>query len=173
MKPNVRKTVLLFNLAGAFVCLVLYGASFSGLTIDRLAIWFPVLFAWLLLNFLLVFTLALKSFADHGPRNWPRWAKWVSRVLALILGVHFLVILIQEKGGIAAIRDGVFVVSARGHVIREITESEFARFKAAELRFMSYAFLNAFCMLALELWIPKTEIDSEQALTDRSSPTRD
>jgi hypothetical protein len=170
--------VSLFDLTGAFVCLILYAASFIGLTIDKIGLWFLIGLVCLFLNFLLLFAFSPESFIYRrekgGMKAWPKWAKWVSRSLALLLGLHLLMILIQGKGGVAAIHDGAFVLSARGHVIREITESEYLRFKAAELRFMSFGLLNGFCMLALEWWLPKIEIeeDSEQALTDRSSPTR-
>ncbi len=66
--------------------------------------------------------------------GFPGWVVAAGLVLFAYAIANFLLFMAATEGGNPSIRDGKFVLLQHGHLIREITSSEYRSFKVNELR---------------------------------------
>ncbi len=64
----------------------------------------------------------------------PRWVITLGTIIFIYVIVNFVLFILASKGGSPSIHDGKFVLQDHGRLIREITASEYASFRANEVR---------------------------------------
>src|SRR5438552_4154608 len=64
----------------------------------------------------------------------PSWASAMVVVLFIYALVNFGLFMLRTEGGNPAVDHGRFVLKSHGHLIREITSTEYAAFRANEIR---------------------------------------
>ncbi|UVE68227.1 hypothetical protein L2Y90_29415 [Burkholderia pyrrocinia] len=64
----------------------------------------------------------------------PSWITVVGTMLFIYALANFFLFMLHTEGGNPAVQDGRYVLLNHGKLIRELTTSEFAAFKASELR---------------------------------------
>jgi len=77
-------------------------------------------------------------------RALPRAVRAVSWVLAAFFIAQLVLLFFVDGAGVAAILDGQYVIEARGTVLKVISEAEYFRAKAFELRFISSLWIYMF-----------------------------
>jgi hypothetical protein len=66
--------------------------------------------------------------------TFPGWVVAVGGVIFAYAIINFLLFMVGTHGGSPSIHDGKFILQDHGRLIREITASEYASFKANEIR---------------------------------------
>jgi hypothetical protein len=60
----------------------------------------------------------------------------------LFFAFHFILCLFQSHGAAPAIKDGEYVLDNHGYIIQTISQAEFLKLKAAELRLVGYSSIS-------------------------------
>jgi hypothetical protein len=139
-----------------------YIESFSSASTDNFFLWHVPLFFGLiaLLGPICVLeypasraaTFALKGFA----RGLPNWVAPCSWLLLLIALGHFAWFAVHSGSGAPAILDGQYVLDARGHILRVLTQSEYFKLRAAEARMFETTLIYLYFTPLMYWWFPKT-----------------
>src|SRR5580698_1764834 len=136
MVQVIRRSLEFASVCGLLASILIYIASYLGATMESIAYAAIVLHGGI---FVTLLATSVVQYKDH-----PFWRsnrikppKPVARamtVLALFFAFHFFLFLVQSHGAAPAIRDGEYVLNNHGHIIGVITQAEFVKLKAAELR---------------------------------------
>ena len=162
MNQTVRSALSVSDALAAAVAVLAYFSSFFGGTLDRLGLLMLLLFGLFFGNCaLLVFFRpedTPRAFDCWRSKQWPPWAQWTAKLLTVILIGHFVAFWFLSGWGVPQIKEGIYVIAARGHVLREITESEFVMLKAAELRLLSALWIALFIPLTFDWWFSREQL---------------
>ena len=85
----------------------------------------------------------------------PRWIVLAMQLIAFGFAAHFVVFLVQSHMASPAIKDGQYVLSDHGRVVKLLTQAEYFRLKGAELRMFSTAWMCFYFILAVYWWFPR------------------
>lgn len=134
-----------------------YIYSFFGAPVDKILPWMvPLVLGWMVL---VVSIYAIEYPASRSPsfawkvysRGMPNWAAPCFWILQLIVIVSLVWFAIQGGWGVPAIMDGQYVLDARGHILRVLTQAEYFTLKEAELRAIT-AIMISFYFLPMMYW---------------------
>jgi hypothetical protein len=91
-------------------------------------------------------TFFWKGFA----RSVPKWGVLCVKIFWLIALAHFIWFFINSHHAVPLIKDGQFILSSRGRIVKVLTEQEYLTLKSEELR--GFAALMVGCYLAPMLY---------------------
>lgn len=161
------------NALPAATAVVLYCSNFVGLTLESVRGFFAVFIVWFLVNCVLLMIDNPRQIFEFPKRSrirdWPKWAKWIAGVLTAMVITHFLAFVSINDWGAPQIKNGVYVLGARGNVIREITESEYISVKAQEMRLVFAFWLTVFLQLTFQWRFSKPRDTQADTSEERSS----
>ncbi len=156
VKRTLRGFMAALSVLGLGASVSAYVGSYSGLTMNTLPLWAIGLHVGtiaLILPIIAVEYSAVRErsfFWDKFANGRPKWIVPAMQILGVFFFVHFLVFLIQSHVAGPGIRNGAYVLESHGRIVRVITESEYLKLKAAELRFfatgwMFFYFISSAC----------------------------
>lgn len=158
MNRSLRITLTAADALAVIIALGGYISSFFNQTVERFGGAIFVLFGLFFLNCVLLLYFrpaeALK-FSWRFSKLLPWWARWTSTLLAIMVIGHFAAFWIRSGWGVPQVRDGVYVIAARGQVLKEITESEYVLLEAAELRLICIFWIAGFIHLVFDWWFER------------------
>jgi hypothetical protein len=140
MRLNARWGLAFLSASGIAMCILAYIESFFGATIGSSR-------AWIILLVIGVFALgipvqileypaskALAFYWKGFARGMPIWVVPCARLLLLTALAHFVWFAVHSGWGVPAIVDGQYVIDARGHILRVLTQAEYLTLEEAWLR---------------------------------------
>jgi hypothetical protein len=162
MSVMIRRLFALVSLVGVAASLYVYGASFFGLILDssKSQLWF---FALHLFIFVLYAPICiLESQAMRERTFWKKFKlgkpTWVIRGINLagvLFFVHFVLFFALSHAASPKIIDGAFVLSDHGTIKKVLTQAQYFRIKAAELRIFPTGWLSFYSVCAAYWWFPR------------------
>lgn len=88
-------------------------------------------------------------------RGLPKWAVRVIQIGGIFFAAHFVLFLVQSHAASPEIMNGVYVLNNHGHIVKELTESQYRWLKGSELRLFATGWLSFYLALALYWWFPR------------------
>ena len=160
-KPTISTTrglLAVLSLVGFAASMVIYAASFKGLTIDRIGIWAFVLHCGIFLSLIPIYVIespAIRDrtfFWDGFKRDKPVWALPLIQFLGLFFIVHFVLFFLASHGASPKIVDGKFVLDNHGQIKKSLTEAEFISLKGYELRIFATGWMSFYSVSTIYWW---------------------
>jgi hypothetical protein len=159
----VRRSLAIVSVSGLLASIVIYVASYRGATMDSIGRWAIVLHIG-------IFVLLLPMYAVEYPavrqriffpkgfaRGMPEWVVPGIKLLALFFAVHFVLFLMQSHASAPEIKNGEYVLSDHGKIVKTLTQAEFYKLKDAELRLFATGWMF-FYFVPMAYWrFPRTE----------------
>jgi hypothetical protein len=103
-------------------------------------------------------------------RGMPSWVAPCIKVFWLITVAHFVWFFVQTGAGVPIIKDGQYVLSNRGRILKVISQTDYLRLKEGELRMFAALMISCYLVPTIYWWFPRT---NQQAVSDQSpSPNR-
>ena len=140
MGLGTRKLLAFLSCCGLAACTLAYVVSFFGATMNDSS-------GWIIILCIGVFALgvpvqileypgsrALTFYWKGFARGMPSWVAPCARILWLIAIAHFAWFALHSGWGVPAILDGQYVIDARGHILRVLTQAEYLTLQEAWLR---------------------------------------
>jgi hypothetical protein len=134
-----RRILALAALAGFLGALAVHLAALSGIDVAE-----PFPAVWMLhVGIFVVFgPYVFSSRKTMGSRpswaqyrdNVPSWVLWTGLGIFAYAFLNFALFMSATEGGNAALREGKYLLLQHGTLIRELTQAEYAAFKANEVR---------------------------------------
>jgi hypothetical protein len=84
----------------------------------------------------------------------PKWVVPTIKLLGLFSLFHFILFLVQSHVASPQIKDGQYVLT-RGQIVVVLTQSEFFRLKAAELRMFAAGWIFFYFVPTMYWWFPR------------------
>jgi hypothetical protein len=167
-----------FSAVLLIVCVVVHASTFLG--IDPIAKWpgvmflhvaiFPPFFA--AVYYSKGFGIKDQMHQQRAGKSAPRWLRILTGAFFVYAFLNFAVFAILSEGGMPAKRDGKYVVTSRGKVLRELSEAEFHRRQAYVVRGFSGHWMLFGCASLMFLVGEarlRRDVEAEPALSSRSS----
>ena len=158
MRRLIALTAGLLCLASIY-CFI---ASFFGLNLDRLGLKVVLLHGGIFaLGLPLIAADKIRARAHRlsprelNPDRKPAWLSQISIGLFLFFLVMFLSFLLLSHAATPDIKDGEHVLNSHGRIIGYISEKDYFRLKAWELRFFASGWLCLYFRLMIDWWFPK------------------
>ena len=85
-------------------------------------------------------------------RGMPIWVVACIRVLELTFVAHLVWFALQSGWGVPEILDGQYILGARGHILRVISQAEYLRLREGELRVFS-SLVISFYFVHMTYWL--------------------
>ena len=161
MVSLVRRCLALVAASALAASLTVYALSFVGTSMDGM-------FRWAMLLHAGVFALVLPMYAveysaiknskylwDTIWRGLPKWAVRAIQIGGLFFAAHFVLFLVQSHAASPEIINGEYVLNSHGHIVKELTESQYRWLKGSELRLFATGWLSFYLALALYWWFPR------------------
>jgi hypothetical protein len=161
MVSLVRRGLALIAASALAASLTVYALSFVGTTMDGM-------FRWAMLLHAGVFALVLPMYAveysaiknskylwDRILRGLPKWAIRAIQIGGLFFAAHFILFLVQSHAASPEIINGEYVLNNHGHIVKELTESQYRWLKGSELRLFATGWMSFYLALALYWWFPR------------------
>jgi hypothetical protein len=153
-----RWLLAVLSLAGFAASIVIYIASFRGLTLDRMGIWAFALHVGIFLPLIPLYAIEYPAirdrtfFRDGFKRDKPRWAVPLIQSFALFFIVHFVLFFLVGYGASPKVVDGKFVLDNHGQIKKLLTESEFLSLKGYELRIFATGWMFFYSVSTIYWW---------------------
>ena len=135
----MNRIVSLVALLGFVLAAAVHVASLAGVDVSQ-----RIPFVWLLhVGIFVVFVpfvlssrkvLGAKPSLSGMRALVPNWVFIAGATISAYALLNFVLFIVATQGGNPAILDGRYVLQSHGHLIREITQSEYVAFRANELR---------------------------------------
>ena len=156
----VRGVAAVLSLFGLAISGWIYALTFFGFSRNNGATWPRFLQLGIFLLLLPIFALEYSTkgrtfFWKDFSAGKPKWLVTAVQVLALFFFVHFLLFLVQSHMAGPGIRNGQYVLQSHGRIIRAITESEYMKLKAAELRLFAAGWIFFYFVPTVYWWSPR------------------
>ena len=162
--PDVRRLFALLGACGLAVSAFSYVESFSTERMDTIfrssVILVPIWMALLIPMYAIEYpasrawNFAWKVLA----RGMPRWVAPSFNLLLLISLGHILWFAVHAGGwGAPDIWDGQYVLAARGHILKTLTQTEYLELRAAEARMFATAMFSLFFPLTMYWWFRRND----------------
>ncbi len=137
-----------------------YAGSYSRLTMNTLPLWAIGLHVGTIALILPIVAVEHSALRERGffwhkfASGRPKWIVPTMQILGVFFFVHFLVFLIQSHVAGPGIKNGEYVLESHGRIVRVITESEYLKLKAAELRFFATGWMFFYFTSSVCWWFP-------------------
>lgn len=145
----LRKLLACLSACGIAVSVIAYIQGMSGTTIDDRYQWLVVLTAGAIALQIPIFCLersALRTFSWKGlARGLPKWAVNCIKLAWLITLAHMIWFFLESHHAVPIIKDGQFVLSSRGRIVKVLTQKQYVSFTAHDLS--EFAMLMIACYL--------------------------
>ncbi len=157
MAPDIRRFLASLSACGIATSLIAYIESFSATRVDSTFRWSIILIPGWMALFIPIYALEYPasrapSFSWKGfARGMPSWVVLCSRLLFLIAIGHLAWFAVHSGWGVPTIRDGQYVLIARGRVLKILTEAEYLKLAAAGARTFA-AMMIAFYFVPMVYW---------------------
>lgn len=133
-------------------------ATFSGLTMDSLGL--KIILPLHLGLFVLYALLLLVERPSKGLglfRGRPLWVLRSTQILFLLFAAVFFAFMASSHAASPEIVNGQYVLSDHGRVVRPISEGEYLRLKASELRLFASGWMVFYYPLTMAWWFPRQD----------------
>jgi hypothetical protein len=143
----------------ASTCIFIW--SFFGGTLDKLGIkviWLTLGTCLLYAPLIAIEYRAIRAQNFFGARfgiGKPKWIISVTKFLLLFFVINFGVFLIAGHTASPEIKDGAYVLSDHGQIIRTLTKTEYGRLKGGELRLFASGWILFYFVLISYWWFPR------------------
>jgi hypothetical protein len=133
---------------------MVYVGSFLGITLDGAGLWIMIL---PILLFVICFMTIATEYKDQtfSRRKYARPTGWVAHgiyVFGVFAAAHFVLFLVEGHEAAPMIKDGEYVLSQHGYIVKFLSQSEYLRLKAAELRLFASGWMF-FYSLPTAYWL--------------------
>jgi hypothetical protein len=158
MKHAVWLCLAVVSVLGLAASVSCYVGSFFGMALDRLPSWAVLLHLGTIVLILPVIALEYSgrsdrsSFWERFADSMPGWTVPAVKLLAVFFFVHFVVFLVQSHVAAPAIRNGQYVLESHGRLVKVITETEYLKLKAAELRLFATGWIFFYLISSTYWW---------------------
>ncbi len=163
MASNSRRILAALSACVIIANFFAYIYSFFGASVERIYPWFiPFILGWVVL-FSPIYareypasrspSFALKGFA----RGMPNWVAPCSWLLLLVAIAHFLWFAVHSGWGVPAILDGQYVLAARGHILKVLTQGEYLRLSGAGARMFAAMMVYFYFVPMVYWWFRRNE----------------
>jgi hypothetical protein len=161
MATIMRRFLAGLSACGIAVSIVAYVESLSGTTIGDRSERMIVLGVGVIAIHIPMFVLERSSvksatlFWKEFARGVPRWGVLCVKSFWLIALMYFVWFYIKSHHAVPLIKDGEFILSSRGRIVKVLTQQEYLTLKSEELRV--FAALMFACYLApmMYWWFPR------------------
>jgi hypothetical protein len=161
MTPIIRRILALISGCGLAAGIGIYIASYAGGTMDNLFRWAIVLHIGVFLLMLSMYVTDYSAFRSglffwEGFRQgMPKWVVRTIRLFGAFFVIHFVVFLLQSHAASPEFRDGIYVLNNHGHIVKMLTQSEYFRLKAGELRLFATGWIFFYFVPTAYWWFPR------------------
>lgn len=161
MVSLLRRCLALIAASALAASLIVYALSFVGTTMDEMFRLAMLLHAGVFALFLPMYAVeysAIKNskyFWDTIWRGLPKWAVRSIQIVGLLFAAHFVLFLVQSHAASPEIINGEYVLNSHGHIVKELTESQYRWLKGSELRLFATGWMSFYIALALYWWFPR------------------
>jgi len=98
------------------------------------------------------------SFSWKGfARGMPSWVAPCSRLLSLIALAHFVWFAVHSGWGVPAIEDGQYVLTARGKILKVLTQAEYLKLTAAGGRMFATMMISFYFVPMMYWWFRRNQ----------------
>src|SRR5215469_3887386 len=157
----VRRLLAVLSACGIAIGIVAYLESLAGATIDDMLPWMIALGIRAVALYILIIAREPLSRHDRSffrkgfARGMPAWvAPCVNLFWFVALG-HVVWFYVRSGHGVPVIKNGQYLVSNRGRVLRVLTQPEYVALKAGELRLFAALMIACYVMPTLYWWFPR------------------
>lgn len=157
----LRRSLAFIATLAIAASLIVYALSFVGTTMDEI-------FRWTMFLHIGIFALVLPMYAveysaiknskflwDAIWQGLPKWAVRAIQIGGILFAAHFVLFLIQSHAASPEIINREYVLSSHGHVVKELTESQYRWLKGSELRLFATGWFSVYLALVLYWWFPR------------------
>jgi len=168
----VRRSLAIVSVCGLVASIVIYVASYRGATMDGIARWAIALHIGIFVLLLPMYAAEYSSvrqrtfFWKGFTQGMPKWIVPSIKLLSLFFAVHFVLFLTQSHASAPEIKDGKYVLSDHGRIVRALTQSEYFRLKGAELRLFATGWMFFYFVPTAYWWFPRTRQETIGNLWD-------
>jgi hypothetical protein len=85
----------------------------------------------------------------------PKWVVPVIKLLGLFFIFHFILFLVQSHAASPQIEDGHYVLNNHGQIVKTLTQLEYFKLKAAELRMFAAGWIFFYFVPTMYWWFPR------------------
>lgn len=85
----------------------------------------------------------------------PRRAVSLVKLFGLIAVAHFVWLFIKWHGGVPVIKDGEFILSSRGRIVKVLTQQQYLMLKAEELTAFAALMIACYLEPMMYWWFPR------------------
>jgi hypothetical protein len=155
--PPIRNLLAFLSACCIAASVLAYIWSFFGAPVDAIFPWEIPLMLGAIAQILPVYVLeypasrAWFSFWKELVRDMPTWVAPCAKILLLNFVAHLAWFALHSRWGVPEILDGQYVLAARGHVLKVISQAEYLTLSEAELRTFS-ALLIYFYFMHMTYW---------------------
>jgi len=158
----IRRFLAFLSACGLATSLVAYVGSFSGMRVDTTFRWWIILIPGWMALFAPIYALEYPasrapSFCWKGfARGMPSWVAPCSWVLSLMAIAHFVWFATHSGWGVPAIQDGQYVLSARGQVLKVISQAEYLNLREAGARVFATMMVSFYFVPMVYWWFSRS-----------------
>jgi len=154
-----RKVLAFLSASGIAASVVAYSESLSGTTIDERWQWMAVLVAGAVVLQIPMFFLEraeLRTFFWKGlAQGVPTWAVNCIKLAWLVALAHLVWFFLASHRAVPLIKDGQFVLSSRGRIVKVLTQQEYLMLRAYELREFAALMIACYLTPLMYWWFPR------------------
>ena len=155
----VRRFIAVLAACGIAVSILAYVESLSGATIDDMLPSVAVLVIGAIVLQIPIFVLersSLRRFYWKGfARGMPSWVVPFVKLFWLIFLAHLFWFFVRSGAGVPIIKDGQYIISSRGRILKVLTKPEYLTLKAGELREFAALMIACYLMPMMYWWFPR------------------
>jgi hypothetical protein len=166
VKLRTRRLLAFLSACGFAACTLAYIGSFFGATMGNSS-------GWIILLCVGVFALgipvqileypgsrALTFYWKGFARGMPSRVARCAGLLWLIAIAHFAWFTLHSGWGVPAILDGQYVIEARGHILRVLTQAQYLTLQEAWLRGVASIIIACYFMPMMYWWFRRNDLPS-------------
>lgn len=157
VSSSKRNLLAFLSACGMAVGILAYGESFDGIPAGNILPWIGLLCIGMIALFAPIYALehpasrSLFFFYKGFARGMPNWVAPCEWVLALVALAHFVWFGIHSGFGVPAIKEGQYVLEARGQVLKALSQAEYLTLRGSEVR-MFAAMMISFYFVPMMYW---------------------
>jgi len=158
----IRKFLAFLSACGIAASIHAYVDSFSGATMDNSLRWVIILGISAFMLHIPIYALEYPASKDRSffwtgfARGMPSWVVPCIKLLWLIAVAHLVWFLVQSEAAGPAIKDGQYVLSNHGRIVKVLTQREYLMLKEAELRVFSTITISVYSLPMMYWWFPRS-----------------
>lgn len=163
MATVLRRILALISGCGLATAIAIYIASYAGRTMDGLFRWAIVLHIGVFLLMLSMYVADPSAFRNRRffwkeyRQEMPRWVVPAIKLLGAFFFIHFVVFLLQGHAASPELKDGNYVLNNHGHIVKMLTQSEYLRLKAGELRLFATGWIFFYFVPTAYWWFRRDD----------------